>query len=321
LNKLSTLAAALAISASVASPTAFAQQKFVTIGTGGVTGVYYAAGGAICRLMNKERATHGIRCSVESTGGSVYNVNTIKAGELDFGVAQSDVAYNALKGENQFKGAAFGDLRSVFSIHPEPLVVLAREDAKVVSLLDFKGKRFNIGNPGSGQRATMDILLPALGMKTSDFSLVSEMKADEHGAALCDNKIDGFAYVVGNPSANIQDPTTTCHAQLVNIVGPAVDKLVKTYPYYAEVTIPGGMYANNPNPVNTFGVVAAFVSSSKVSNDVVYAMVKAVFDNLDDFKKLHPAFAHLDPKEMIKNGLSAPLHDGAVKYYKEKGWM
>ncbi|MBE2257359.1 MAG: TAXI family TRAP transporter solute-binding subunit [Candidatus Accumulibacter sp.] len=321
MKKLTTLAAALAVTASLASPAAFAQQKFVTIGTGGVTGVYYAAGGAICRLMNKEKKTHGIRCSVESTGGSVYNVNTIKAGELDFGVAQSDVAYNALKGENQFKGAAFGDLRSVFSIHPEPLVVLAREDAKVTSLLDFKGKRFNIGNPGSGQRATMDILLPAMGMKTSDFSLVSEMKADEHGAALCDNKIDGFAYVVGNPSANIQDPTTTCHAQLVNIIGPAVDALVKKYPYYAAVTIPGGMYAHNPNPINTFGVVAAFVSSSKVPNDVVYAMVKAVFDNLDDFKKLHPAFAHLDPKEMIKNGLSAPLHDGAVKYYKEKGWM
>lgn len=321
MKKLTTLAAALAVCAGLGSPAAFAQQKFVTIGTGGVTGVYYAAGGAICRLMNKEKKTHGIRCSVESTGGSVYNVNTIKAGELDFGVAQSDVAYNALKGENQFKGAAFSELRSVFSIHPEPLVVLAREDAKVTSLLDFKGKRFNIGNPGSGQRATMDILLPAMGMKTSDFSLVSEMKADEHGAALCDNKIDGFAYVVGNPSANIQDPTTTCHAQLVNIIGPAVDKLVKMYPYYAAVTIPGGMYAHNPNPVNTFGVVAAFVSSSKVPNDVVYAMVKAVFDNLDDFKKLHPAFAHLDPKEMIKNGLSAPLHDGAVKYYKEKGWM
>ena len=322
MKKLTTLAAALAVSATFASPAAFAEQKFVTIGTGGVTGVYYAAGGAICRLMNKERKAHGIRCSVESTGGSVYNVNTIKAGELDFGVAQSDVAYNAMKGEQQFKeSGAFGELRSVFSIHPEPLVVLARKDANVKALPDFKGKRFNIGNPGSGQRATMDILLPALGMKTSDFSLVSEMKADEHGAALCDNKIDGFAYVVGNPSANIQDPTTTCHAQLINIMGPAVDKLVKTYSYYAAVNIPGGMYAHNPNPTNTFGVVAAFVSSSKVSNDVVYAMVKAVFDNLDDFKKLHPAFAHLDSKEMIKNGLSAPLHDGAVKYYKEKGWM
>lgn len=321
MKKLTMLTAALAISASFASPAVFAQQKFVTIGTGGVTGVYYAAGGAICRLMNKDKAKHGMRCSVESTGGSVYNINTIKAGELDFGVAQSDVAYNAMKGENQFKGAAFAELRSVFSIHPEPLVVLARKDAKIVSLADFKGKRFNIGNPGSGQRATMEVLLAAMGMKMSDFSLVSEMKADEHGPALCDNKIDGFAYVVGNPSANIQDPTTTCGAQLVNVIGPAVDKLVKTYPYYAAVTIPGGMYAANPNPTNTYGVVAAFVTSSKVSNDVVYTMVKAVFENLDDFKKLHPAFAHLDPKEMIKNGLSAPLHDGAVQYYKEKGWM
>ncbi|HRC59717.1 C4-dicarboxylate ABC transporter substrate-binding protein [Candidatus Propionivibrio aalborgensis] len=321
MKKLTMLTAALAISASFASPAAFAQQKFVTIGTGGVTGVYYAAGGAICRLMNKDKAKHGMRCSVESTGGSVYNVNTIKAGELDFGVAQSDVAYNAMKGENQFKGAPFADLRSVFSIHPEPLVVLARKDANIVSLADFKGKRFNIGNPGSGQRATMEVLLAEMKMKLSDFSLVSEMKADEHGPALCDNKIDGFAYVVGNPSANIQDPTTTCGAQLVNIIGPAVDKLVKTYPYYAAVTIPGGMYAANPNPTNTYGVVAAFVSSSKVPNEVVYTMVKSVFENLDDFKKLHPAFAHLDPKEMIKNGLSAPLHDGAVKYYKEKGWM
>ena len=321
MKKLTMLTAALAISASFASPAAFAQQKFVTIGTGGVTGVYYAAGGAICRLMNKDKAKHGMRCSVESTGGSVYNVNTIKAGELDFGVAQSDVAYNAMKGENQFKGAPFADLRSVFSIHPEPLVVLARKDANIVSLADFKGKRFNIGNPGSGQRATMEGLLAEMKMKLSDFSLVSEMKADEHGPALCDNKIDGFAYVVGNPSANIQDPTTTCGAQLVNIIGPAVDKLVKTYPYYAAVTIPGGMYAANPNPTNTYGVVAAFVSSSKVPNEVVYTMVKSVFENLDDFKKLHPAFAHLDPKEMIKNGLSAPLHDGAVKYYKEKGWM
>ena len=228
MKKLTMLTAALAISASFASPAAFAQQKFVTIGTGGVTGVYYAAGGAICRLMNKDKAKHGMRCSVESTGGSVYNVNTIKAGELDFGVAQSDVAYNAMKGENQFKGAPFADLRSVFSIHPEPLVVLARKDANIVSLADFKGKRFNIGNPGSGQRATMEVLLAEMKMKLSDFSLVSEMKADEHGPALCDNKIDGFAYVVGNPSANIQDPTTTCGAQLVNIIGPAVDKLVKT---------------------------------------------------------------------------------------------
>ncbi len=323
MKKLVALSAALVLGTSAFSLTAqAADTKFVTIGTGGVTGVYYAAGGAICRLMNKDRAKTGIRCSVESTGGSVYNINTIKAGELDFGVAQSDVQYNAAKGLVQFKDSGpVSELRSVFSIHPEPVTVVARKEVGATKFEDLKGKRVNIGNPGSGQRATADIMLPALGMKVSDFSLASELKADEQGAALCDNKIDAFIYVVGHPNASIQDPTTTCGAMLVNVTGPAIDKLVAQYPYYAVATIPGGMYANNPSPTKTFGVVASFVSSSKVSADVVYQMVKAVFENFDDFKKLHPAFAHLEPKDMIKNGLSAPLHDGAVKYYKEKGWM
>ncbi len=311
------------VAAGMALPgAAQAQQKFVTIGTGGVTGVYYAAGGAICRLLNKDRKSHGIRCSVESTGGSAYNVNTIKAGELDFGVAQSDVHFNALKGEKQFKdGGAFGDLRSVFSLHPEPFTVLARKEAGVAKFEDFKGKRFNVGNPGSGTRASLEEFIGAMGWKLSDFALASELKADEHGPALCDNKIDGFFYGVGHPSANIQDPTTTCGAKLIPLEGPTVDKLVKANAYYAAVSIPGGMYNNNPQPTKTFGVLATLVTSAKASDDAVYALVKAVFDNFDEFKKLHPAFANLDPKSMVKDGLSAPLHPGAVKYYKEKGWM
>jgi len=322
MKKLTALAAAVAIFGTLGATPVQAQQKFVTIGTGGVTGVYYAAGGAICRLMNKDRAQHGIRCSVESTGGSVYNVNTIKAGELDFGVSQSDIQYNALKGEAQFKdGGAFPELRSVFSLHGEPLTVVSRKEANITRMEDFKGKRFNVGNPGSGQRATLEVLLPAMGMSNADFSLASELKPDEHGAALCDNKIDGFAYVVGHPAANIQDPTTTCGAKLVSITGPSVDKILAQYPYFAPATIPGGMYANNPEPTKTFGVVASIVSSTKVPADTVYTLVKSVFENFDDFKKLHPAFANLEPKDMIKNGMSAPLHDGAVKYYKEKGWM
>ncbi len=319
--RTSVITAALSLAIGGFTAPAQAQQQFVTIGTGGVTGVYYAAGGAICRLMNKDRAKHGIRCSVESTGGSVYNVNTIKGGELDFGVSQSDVQYNALKGEAQFKDGAVADLRAVFALHAEPLTVLARKDAGVAGIEDFKGKRFNVGNPGSGQRATLDVLLPAMNMKFSELALASELKPDEHGAALCDNKIDGFAFVVGHPAANIQDPTTTCGAKLVSITGAAVDKLVVQYPYYAHTTIPGGMYANNPEPTKTFGVVASIVSSAKVPDDVVYTLVKSVFENFDDFKKLHPAFANLEPKSMIKDGLSAPLHAGAVKYYKEKGWM
>jgi TRAP transporter TAXI family solute receptor len=322
MKKLTLIAAALALGASLTSPAAVAQQKFVTIGTGGVTGVYYVAGGAICRLMNKERAKHGIRCSVESTAASVYNINTIKAGELDFGVAQSDVEYNAVKGLAQFKeGGAHSDLRAVFSVFPEALMVLSRKEANVKKFEDFKGKRFNVGNPGSGTRATIEMLMANSGMKNSDFTLTSELKPDEHGAALCDNKIDGFGFVVASPAANIQDPTTTCGAKLVPIAGPAVDKLVKDYPYFAYATIPGGMYPGNPEATKTFGVVASFLTSSKVPDNVVYAMVSAVFDNFDEFKKLHPALANLTPKDMIKNGMTAPLHPGAVKYYKEKGWM
>jgi len=304
------------------APAAQAQQKFITIGTGGVTGVYYAAGGAICRLVNKDRAKHNIRCSVESTGGSVFNVNTIKAGELDMGVAQSDVQFNAVKGVAQFqKDGPFKELRAVFALHPEPVTVVARKEANIRSFADFKGKRFNVGNPGSGTRASLEELIGAMGWKLSDFGLASELKADEHGPALCDGKIDGFFYLVGHPSANIQDPTTVCGAKLVSVTGPAVDKLVKEKPYYAKATIPGGLYPGNDKPTQTYGVLATFVSSSKVPADTIYAVVKGVFDNFDEFKRLHPALAGLDPKSMIKDGLSAPLHDGAVKYYKEKGWV
>ena len=319
-GKIGFLTAALLTLTTFTAP-AVAQQKFVTIGTGGVTGVYYAVGGAVCRLMNKDRAKTGLRCSVESTGGSVFNVNAIKSGELDFGLAQSDIQYNAFKGAGSFKDKADPDLRAVYSVHPEPFTVLARKDSGVTKFEDFKGKRFNIGNPGSGTLASMEELLKQMGWSDSSFSLAAQLKADEQGTALCDNKIDGFFYGVGHPSAAIQDPTTACGAKLISLTGPAIDALVKEHPYYAKAEIPGGMYANNPNPTETYGVLATVVTSSKVSDDVVYNLVKATFDNFDEFKKLHPAFANLDPKAMIRNGLSAPLHPGAIKYYKEKGWM
>jgi uncharacterized protein len=318
---LAAVALAVGLACALASPASLAaDQRYVTIGTGGITGVYYAVGGAICRLVNKDRAKNGLRCSVESTGGSVYNVNTIKAGELDFGMSQSDVQYQDYHGTGKFTQAD-KELRAVFSVHPEPFTVVARKEANIKTFADFKGKRFNVGNPGSGTRSAMEELLGALNMKMSDFSLASELKADEHGPALCDNKIDGFFYGVGHPSANIQDPTTTCGAKLVPLTGPAVDALVKAHPYYAYATIPGGLYSNNPQATPTYGVLATLVTSSKVPNDVVYTITKAVFDNLDEFRKLHPAFAHLDAAHMVKDGLSAPLHEGALRYYREKGLM
>lgn len=326
MSKKKFLIGALSAAATVAtlafSAPAMAQQKFMTIGTGGVTGVYYAAGGAICRLVNKDRSKHGYRCTVESTGGSVANINTIRSGDLDFGVAQSDWNFHAFKGSSTFeKNGAYPELRSVFALHPEPFTLLARADANVKNFSELKGKRVNVGNPGSGTRASMDMLLTAMGWKPSDFGLASELRPDEHGAALCDNKIDAFFYGVGHPSANIQDPVTTCGAKLVTIDGPAVDKLVADNPYYAKAQIPGGLYRGNDQPTPTYGVLATFVTSAKAPDEQVYTLVKAVFDNFDEFKKLHPAFANLDPKNMVKDGLTAPLHPGAVKYYKEKGWL
>jgi uncharacterized protein len=316
---LSAVAAAAAFLAPVGQVQA--QQKFMTIGTGGVTGVYYAAGGAICRLVNKDRSKHGYRCTVESTGGSVANINTINGGDLDFGVAQSDQQFNAMKGLKAFDGKPVGDLRAVLSLHPEPLTLLARKEANIKSLNDLKGKRVAIGNPGSGTRSSVDELLAAVNLKGSDFAAVSELKPDEHGAALCDNKIDAFFYVVGHPSANIQDPMTTCGAQLVNITGPAVERLVKSQPYYSDARIPAKTYPSQAAELDTYGVLATIVTSAKKSDEEVYLFTKAVFDNLEEFKKLHPAFAGLTPEKMIQAGLAAPLHPGAVKYYKEKGWV
>lgn len=322
-RRLALTAGAAAMFAVLASPLpAAAQQKFVSIGTGGVTGVYYAAGGAICRLVNKDRADHGVRCSVESTGGSVFNINTIKAGELDLGVVQSDVGYNAYNGDGQFKEAGeFTKLRSVFSLHPEPFTVATRKEANIESFDDLKGKRFNVGNPGSGTRASMEQLLEARGDGLDFFSLASELRPDEHGSALCDGKIDGFFYGVGHPSANIQDPTTTCGAKLVPLTGDAVDALVDEHPYYAKVAIPGGLYPNNEEDIPTYGVLATFVTSEDVPEETVYLVVKAVFENFEDFKRLHPALGHLNPEDMVKNGLSAPLHPGAEKFFKEKGLL
>lgn len=296
------------------------EQSFISIGTGGVTGVYYPAGGAICRLVNRDRATHGIRCGVESTGGSVFNVNAIRSGELEFGVAQSDIQFHSFNGSAQFAdGGAFEGLRAVFSLHPEPFTVVARADAGISSFADLRGKRVNIGNPGSGQRATMDVVLAAMGWTVSDFAVASELPPAEQAAALCDNNVDAMVYTVGHPSGAIQEATTACDTVLVNVTGPEIEALIAGNPYYRIATIPGGMYRGSPEDVTTFGVGATFVTSADVPEETVYQVTRAIFEGLDQFKALHPALSALDASEMVNDGNSAPLHDGAVRYYREAG--
>ena len=308
-------AAGLAISAPASA------QEFISIGTGGVTGVYYPTGGAICRLVNKSRKDHGIRCAVESTGGSVYNINTIKAGELEFGVAQSDWQYHAYNGTSTFSDNPFPEIRSVFSVHPEPFTLIARSDAGIESFEDLKGKRFNVGNAGSGLRATTEVLMEEYGMTMDDFALATEYKGSEMSQQLCDGNIDAMVYVVGHPAAAIQEAATTCDVTLVNVTGDVIDKLIEENPYYRTATVPGGMYAGNDEDVTTFGVGATLVTSADVSEDTVYVLAKAVMENIDDFRQLHPAFANLEPSEMVQDALSAPLHPGAEKAYKELDLM
>lgn len=296
-------------------------QEFISIGTGGVTGVYYPTGGAICRLVNKGRKEHGIRCAVESTGGSVYNINTIKAGELEFGVAQSDWQHHAFNGTSKFADNPFPEVRAVMSVHPEPFTLIVRGDSDIAGFEDIKGKRVNVGNPGSGQRATMEIVMEAFGIGMGDLALATEFKGSEMAKELCDGNIDAMIYTIGHPAAAIKEATTTCDARLVSVTGAPIDKLVADNPFYRVATIPGGMYKGTDGDTTTFGVGATLVTSANVSEDAVYVVAKAVMENIDDFRKLHPAFANLDPAQMVNDGLSAPLHDGAMKAYKELGLL
>ena len=296
-----------------------AAQEFISIGTGGVTGVYYPTGGAICRLVNKSRKEHGIRCAVESTGGSVYNINTIKAGELEFGVAQSDWQHHAYNGTSKFADNPFPELRAVMSVHPEPFTLIVRGDSGIDSFEALKGKRVNVGNPGSGQRATMEVVMDAFGIGMVDLALATEYKGSEMAKQLCDDNIDAMIYTIGHPAAAIKEATTTCDAKLVSVTGAPIDKLIADNPFYRVATIPGGMYKGTDGATATFGVGATFVTSTNVPEETVYIVAKSVMENIEDFKGLHPAFANLEPAQMVKDGLSAPLHDGAARAYKELG--
>lgn len=302
--------------------TSDAKDRFITIGTGGQTGVYYVAGQSICRFINRSSAEHGIKCNAPASGGGVANVNGLRNGEFNFGVMQSDHQYKALHGLGPF--AALGrmaDIRAVFSLQSEVFTVLARRDAKVGSFDDLQGKRVNIGNPGSGQRDTLEELMAVKGWKRSTFALAAELKPAEQASALGDNNIDVMTYFVGHPNGAIQEATTTVDAWLVPVTGPDVDRLLAEKSYYTAVEIPGGIYRGNDAPTPSIGGKAVLSTTADTDPEVVYQLVKSVFDNLNRFKRLHPAFADLKAEDMIRVGQTAPLHEGALRYYKERGWM
>jgi TRAP transporter TAXI family solute receptor len=321
MKKLATLILALGVLALGLTDVASARLRYVTIGTGGVTGVYYPTGGAISKIVNKKRKEYNLRATVESTGGSVFNVNAIMNGDLEFGVVQSDRQFQAIKGLKEWEGKPQGKLRSMFSIHPESITLVVAVESGIQSIYDLKGKIVNIGNPGSGQRGNSIDALAAAGIDYDNDIKAEGLKAAEAPGMLQDGRIDAFFYTVGHPSGAIKEATAGSRkVRFIPIPKEVVDKLVQEFPYYAPADIPVEFYpgAENKENVPSFGVKATFVTSADVPEDIVYAITKEVFDNFNDFKKLHPAYKVLTKENMLQ-GLSAPMHPGAAKYFKEAG--
>jgi TRAP transporter TAXI family solute receptor len=303
-----------------------ASTKYISIATGGITGVYYPAGGAVCRFVNRGRKDHGIRCSVESTGGSVANLNAIRKGFSDFGIVQSDWQYHAYNGTGFFSDqSSFKDLRAVFSLYTETFTLAVREGSGIDTVDDIPGKRVNFGPEGSGMHATMEVLSRVKGWTKAAFGAITNLDPVKQVQALCSNKIDVMIYMSGNPNGVLQEATQyqdpNCKVKILSIDKKSVNKLTKLNPFYVKAIVPGGMYRGNPNNIYTFGVKATFVTSNKTSEDVVYNVTKTVMQDFNNFKTLHPVFASLNKKRSIREGNSAPLHKGAIRYYKEAGLL
>ncbi len=304
---------------SILTFSAFGDQ-FITIGTGSVTGVYYPTGGAICRIVNKQRKISHIRCSVESTIGSVYNIKAVKTGEFDFGLSQSDIAYQAYNGLKEFKGKPIKDLRSVMAIYPELLTLVVRKDSGIRKLIDIKGKKINIDLPGSGTRATAQIVMKAVGLSDKDLAVASTMGLSEDPSLLKNHKIDGYFAVLGHPATNVKDAAKSSNIDIIPIDGPKINPLYKKYPYYARGVISGTFYKGVNHDTPSIGVKAVLVTTSKVSDKLVYTITKAILDNFDAFKKLQPAYKTITKKSLLE-GLAIPQQKGAIKAFKEAGLL
>lgn len=297
-----------------------ASTKFITIGTGGVTGVYYPTGSAIAKLMNQKRSIYGFKVTAEATGGSVFNINALSAGDLDFGLSQSDKASQAWTGQEEWteKGPR-KDLRGVFGLNSETVCLIASVNSGIKSCADLKGKIVGVGNPGSGTRQNAQDALSTCGLRFSDLAQAEGIKPVEAAALLQDGRLDAYFYTVGHPNGSIKEAAAG-GTKVRFVPFPDVEALLLKSPFYSKASIPVSLYSgfDNTRDVPTFGVRACFLTTNRLADTVVYSIVKEVFENFDTFRNLHPSFSDLKKEEMV-TGLPVPLHPGALKYYKEIG--
>jgi uncharacterized protein len=294
----------------------------MVIGTGSVGSDYYPLGGAVCRLVNLETARHGIRCRTATSPGSVFNVTALREGRFDLAVLRSDVQDDAVTGHGSFaRQGAFTSLRAVLSAHAEPFAVVVRADSGIRTDADLVGRRVNIGNAGSAHRLAMERVMAVLGVTHADFALVTELPPEEQNEALCEGRVDAVVYVAGNPNGIVQDGIRRCGGRLVAMNGPRVEALLASHSEYSRAVIPAGLYPGHPVDIATFGARATLVTTAAAPADIVYEIARAVLERFDDFLRLHAAFAPLDPREMVRAANRAPLHPGAERYYRERGWL
>ncbi len=312
---VSTLAGCLAVHVALA-PTP------VTLATGTPGGIYHPVGNAICRMFNLPDEHQARPCVAVSSDGSVANIQTIENGKSTFGLSQTDVAYAAFHGEGPFAAAGPDPkLRLLIALYPEVFTVIARADTNIYNFEDLRSKRVGIGMSGAGYTFTRNVVFGFYGWTILDHDRVLELGPAEQNQALCSNNVDAIIFEGGHPNGLTQEATTGCKARLVRVAGPEIDRLLATHPYYIATVIPGGMYAGNPNDVRTFGTKSVLVTSSTVPDALAYAAVKAVFANFDDFRRLHPALSTLEPKDMVPSSAVMPIHPGALRYYREAGFI
>jgi TRAP transporter TAXI family solute receptor len=290
----------------------------LTISTGSVSGVYYPAGGAICRLLNKSQKQHQLRCSVTTSEGSIANIQKLRSNEVPLAIVQSDIERHAFTGTSEFEHSGqMPQLRALFSLYTEAFTLVVREDSNISQLTELVGKRIDLGNVGSGERATMELVMQQLNWKPTDFTQLSGLHADERAQALCDNQIDAFIYVAGHPNGAIREATNSCDVKLLSLPADVVDNILKAHPEYSAATIAGGLYRDNDSDIKTFGVMSSLLTTDKLDDETAYQIVKATMENLNQLERSHPALKDLKPENMTHNGLAVPLHPGAIRYYRE----
>ena len=305
-----------------AAGTVEAKDKFVALGTGSPSGTYAPVGSGICDMVNEGRATTGVRCIAYNTGGSVYNIQAITSGELEMGITRSDLAYQSYEGIDSFKAIGPNkDIRAITTLYAMPIAVIVKRDSDIKEFKDLLGKRINIGNKGSGKRPVAELILSEMGWQKGEFSAVLEMTTKQMGKAFCDGNVDILIEGLGNPSKFYEQMIGECGGKFLDVPKAVVDKIRRNFPYFAALDIPGGIYSDTPNPVGTFGFKATLVTKASLSADTAYDVTAAVFDAFEKFQEKHPSLKLADPISMVNNGIFIPLHPGAERYLRERGYL